>query len=228
MDLKRFKNNCVLWGLSLVLASAILVACGSGAKTDNMVENEAVVDPQTEKMDSIMTVCLSDTSRNPIEVLERLMSLSFCPMHGPDHHLLVGVALLTAYHNAGGEVESQSALEEMVARGREVPGGACGYWGACGAAISAGMFLSIVTENTPISTESWRLCNMMTSEALAEVANHGGPRCCKRDSYLSILTAVDFVKEHLGVEMEKTKVECTRSGQNKQCIGTQCPFNQLR
>lgn len=27
--------------------------------------------------------------------------------------------------------------------------GACGFWGACGAGISAGMFVSIVTGSTP-------------------------------------------------------------------------------
>ena len=42
-------------------------------------------------------------------------------------------ALLTAYHNAGGEIELESALKEMYKRGKSVPGGACGFWGACGA-----------------------------------------------------------------------------------------------
>jgi hypothetical protein len=56
------------------------------------------------------------------------------------------------------------------------------------------------------------------------VALNGGPRCCKRDSYLSILSAVDFVKENLGVEMERTDVTCSRSQINNQCIGRKCPF----
>ena len=178
----------------------------------------------TTGMDSIMAVCLSETSRNPIEILERLMSMSFCHMHGPEHHVLVGASLLTAYHNAGGEVDLPKALTEIMSRGKEVPGGVCGYWGACGATISTGMFLSIVTRNTPLSTDSWHLSNQMTASALAQVAEHGGPRCCKRDSYLSVLTAIDFVKENLGVEMEKTKVVCSRSQRNNQCLGERCPF----
>ena len=182
----------------------------------------------TTGMDSIMAVCLADTSSNPIEILERLMSMPFCHMHGPEHHVLVGASLLTAYHNAGGDIELRDALVEMMARGKQVPGGACGYWGACGASVSTGMFLSIVTSNTPLSTDSWHLTNQMTATALAQVAEHGGPRCCKRDSYLSILAAIDFVKENLGVEMEKPEVVCSRSQQNNQCIGAKCPFSPVK
>lgn len=182
-------------------------------------------DCHTQGMDSIMAVCLADTSRSPIEVLEKLMSMPFCHMHGPEHHVLVGAALLTAYKNAGGDINLHEALIEMMRRGKEVPGGACGYWGACGAAISTGMFVSIVTKNTPLSTDTWRLSNLMTSQALAQVAEHGGPRCCKRDSYLSILAAIDFSKANLGVEMEKPAVQCSRSSQNNQCIGKKCPFS---
>lgn len=182
----------------------------------------------TQGLDSVIFLCLNETSKSPIEILEKEMSMSFCHMHGPEHHVLVGTALLTAYKNAGGEIDLSSALSEMVERGKQVPGGACGYWGACGAALSTGMYLSIVTKNTPLSTDSWRLCNLITSKALEQVANNGGPRCCKRDSYLSVLTAIDFTREHLGVEMEKPEVKCSRNQLNNQCIGKKCPFSPLK
>ena len=54
----------------------------------------------------------------------------------------------------------------------------------------------------------------------------GGPRCCKRDSYLAIIKAVEFAKEHLGVEMELGEIKCVHSKQNNQCIGKRCPFNE--
>lgn len=62
-----------------------------------------------------------------------MMSLPTCHMHGPEHHIMVGASLITAYHNAGGELEMDWALSEIVRRGKQVPGGACGNWGACGA-----------------------------------------------------------------------------------------------
>jgi len=105
-----------------------------------------------------------------------------------------------------------------------VPGGACGFWGACGAGISAGQFLAIVTESTPLAVEPWGLSNRMTAKALESIGNIGGPRCCKRDSYISVLAAIDFVAEQLNVRMEKSKPRCTRFTQNHQCLGKRCPF----
>ena len=152
------------------------------------------------------------------------MAMPFCHMHGPEHHVLVGAALLTAYRNAGGALELGEALKEMQSRGRAVPGGACGFWGACGAGISAGQFVSIATGSTPLAVESWGLSNRMTAKALEAIGTVGGPRCCKRDSYLAVLAAVDFAAEQLGVRMERSAPVCTRSKQNNQCIGTRCPF----
>lgn len=120
----------------------------------------------------------------------------------------------------------RQVLVEMMNRGRSVPGGACGFWGACGAGISTGMFVSIITKASPLTQESWGLSNLMTSKALGEIGKIGGPRCCKRDSYLAILSAIDFVKEHFDVEMEKKKVVCIHSDINNQCIGSRCPFVQ--
>lgn len=200
------------------------------SKSCNRVPKESTPTPEVvaeTTVDSVAVLCLADTSRNPIEILEKLMSQPDCPMHGPTHHVLVGAALLTAYNNClpdSAKLDLEAALAEMRERGEQVPGGACGYMGACGASISTGIFLSIVTRNTPLSTDTWRLCNLMTSRALEQVAENGGPRCCKRDSYLSVLTAIDFVKENLGVEMEKPEVRCSRSQINEQCIGKKCPF----
>ena len=95
-------------------------------------------DCHTKGMDTIIGLCLAETSKNPIEIINKMMDLSFCHMHGPEHHVMVGVALLTAYQNAGGDIDLPTALTEMMNRGKSVPGGACGFWGACGAGISSG------------------------------------------------------------------------------------------
>ena len=175
-------------------------------------------------MDVLLGLCLKETSKNPIEIINKMMAQPFCHMHGPEHHVMVGMALLTAYHNAGGKIDLEAALKEMQLRGQSVPGGACGFWGACGAGISTGMFISILSGATPLGTENFALCHRMTASALSAIGEVGGPRCCKRDSYLSILRAVDFVKEHFGIEMERENVICTHSSQNNQCIGKRCPF----
>lgn len=180
----------------------------------------------TQGLDSIIELCLNETSKDPCAIIEKMMDMPFCHMHGPEHHVMVGSALLTAYKNAGGAIELHSSLVEMLNRGKSVPGGACGFWGACGAGISTGMFISIISKSTPLENEPFALSHQMTSASLGRIGDIGGPRCCKRDSFLSILSAVDFVKEHFGVEMEKTHVICRYSSQNNQCIGKRCPFSK--
>ena len=184
-------------------------------------------DCHTSGMDAIIGLCLKEKSADSIEILEKMMAQPFCHMHGPEHHVMVGTALLTAYHNAGGDIDLHQALVEMMNRGKSVPGGACGFWGACGAEISAGMFVSIISKSTPLTVEPFGLSNSMTAAALGQIGAVGGPRCCKRDSYLSILAAIDFVKEHFGVEMEQPEVVCSHSAQNNQCIGKRCPFAKV-
>lgn len=179
----------------------------------------------TSGMDSMIRLCLEETSKDPIKIADRLMSQPFCHMHGPEHHVIVGSALLTAYKNAGGEINLSDALTEMMSRGKGVPGGACGFWGACGAGISSGMFVSIISKSTPLANEPFALSNQMTSTALSKIGGIGGPRCCKRDSFLSILSAIDFVEEHFGIKMDRSKLICGRSAQNNQCIGKRCPFS---
>ncbi len=177
-------------------------------------------------LDTIIGLCLKSASRNPAEIIESMMALPFCHMHGPEYHVMVGTALLTAYKNAGGALELEKALVEMMNRGKSVPGGACGFWGACGAGISAGMFVSIISGSTPLAQEPFALSHKMTAKALGAIGEIGGPRCCKRDSYLSILAAIDFAAEHFGVRMEKPEIICTHAAHNNQCIGKRCPFSR--
>jgi len=178
----------------------------------------------TSGMDQIVSICFSSKSINPLEIMEQMMGAPSCHMHGPEHHTMVGAALLTAYKNAGGDIDLESALYEMQKRGRQVPGGACGFWGACGAGISTGIYISIALKANPLSKEAWGLSNQMTARALDAIGKHGGPRCCKRDSYLAIREAVGFTKEKLGLEMELGKISCSRSHMNNQCLQGECPF----
>ena len=60
-----------------------------------------------------------------------------------------------------------------------------------------------------------------------EIGRIGGPRCCKRDSFLSILSAIDFMEENFGVKMDKPEVVCDHSSKNNQCIGKRCPFAKI-
>ena len=176
-------------------------------------------------IDAIIGLCLNEKSKDPVHIIRKLMSMDFCHMHGPEHHIMVAASLVTAYKNAGGDIDLEKALKEVMNRGKNVPGGICGFWGSCGAAVSSGIFISVVTGSTPLETDSFGLSNLMTSSSLEKIGTIGGPRCCKRNSYLSVLSAIDFTEKNLGVKMTKPDVRCTHQAMNNQCIGKRCPFN---
>lgn len=181
----------------------------------------------TEALTAIKAHCMAATSNNPMTIMQGAMNSPFIRLHGPEHHVLVGSTLIAAYKNAGGDIELSAALDEMQKRGTQIPGGICGNWGSCGAAISTGMFISIITKTTPMSSETWRLGNKMTSLGLDEISKYGGPRCCKRDSFSAVLQAIDFVNEHFKVELEKPEnVICTFSDKNSTCLQNECPYNE--
>jgi hypothetical protein len=178
-----------------------------------------------KSMPVIYHYCANTDKRDPYIITNTIMQNPAIPMHGGEHHVLFGSALLAAYYNCGGKIDLPEALTIMRQRGSQLPGGICGLWGNCGAGASAGIFMSIITGNTPISGNSWRLSNLMTAECLKNIAEAGGPRCCKRDGFLAIKTAVPFIAENLGVQMELTeKIECCFSERNKECLKKQCPF----
>ena len=226
------REECLICGAPLeYLAADELMECAlchkkEPSKTRCTEGHYVCSECHTAGMDALIGVCLRETSKDPVEIMTRLMDQPFCHMHGPEHHVMVGAALLTAYKNAGGEIDLPQALAEMMSRGKGVPGGVCGFWGACGAGISTGIFVSILSKATPLTEESFGLSNLMTSRALEKIGTVGGPRCCKRDSFLSTLAAVDFVKEHFGVELDRHEVVCAYAAQNNQCIGKRCPFSR--
>ena len=44
-------------------------------------------DCHTQGMDSILGLCMEETAKNPLEILEKMMAMPFCHMHGPEHQI---------------------------------------------------------------------------------------------------------------------------------------------
>ena len=86
--------------------------------------------------------------------------------------------------------------------------------------------MSVITDATPLSKEEWRLANLMTAQSLHTIADAGGPRCCKRNSFLAIREAVRFVKDRFGLEMDAGAggVHCEFHHLNKECRKVDCRF----
>lgn len=166
-----------------------------------------------------------ETEKNPVEIVLKLMRRDFVNIHGPEHHFLDGAAFLTAFKNAGGEIELGQCLDELAKRAMKMPGAMCGHWGVCGSLASIGAALSVIHATGPLSTDEYYKHNMeYTSSVLTQMSKIGGARCCKRNAFLSLSTAVKFVKEKYGIEMELGEIECEFSDTNKQCLKNNCPF----
>ncbi|MDP4280621.1 MAG: DUF5714 domain-containing protein [Bacteroidota bacterium] len=175
-------------------------------------------------MDLIETYCLNSKSVNPADMATEIMHSDKISMHGPEHHFLVPAVLISAYCNATGDDTRLEKLRIARKRAEKIPGGFCGTHGNCGAGVGTGIFISIITKSTPLSKEEWRLSNLITGRSLISIANHGGPRCCKRDVYLALEEAVRFVKEKFNVGLESSKIHCRFSKFNKECLKEECLF----
>jgi len=162
--------------------------------------------------------------KNPVKLFSQIAALESVNMHGPEHHVIVPCVLLTAYRNSGGEIDLDAALKVTVKRGAQVPGGICGFWGACGAAIGVGIYASVLTGSNPLNAEVWSVPQILTSRCLEEIAKVGGPRCCKRTSRIAIETAAQFTGERFGVQMPTADNQCDFYAYNKECLHGRCPY----
>ncbi len=226
------KKGCLICGKDLVYGATEKLECFYCHKTyDASVKCEGghhVCDSchSLPANDLIESYCTTTTSEDPLELALNLMRSPQVKMHGPEHHFLVPAVLLAAYYNAKKD-PAKKGLKIMEARVRasNVLGGFCGLYGDCGAAVGTGIFIALVTNSTPLSKDEWRLSNTMTAKSLLTIANHGGPRCCKRNSFLAITKAVAFVKENFGVILKMNpKIRCEFTDLNKECIQNKCPY----
>lgn len=178
-----------------------------------------------ERAKKIIEACLQEKSKNPIDIFYNIAHMDYVRIHGPEHHVLDGAALLTAYYNAGGIIELQTSLNELMKRGLQMPGATCGMWGVCGAVSSMGAALSIIDGTGPLSSDSsWGKHMAFTSKALRSLSQVGGPRCCKRDAFLSFQKVIEYINENYNVELESSRIQCCFSEKNEQCIKEKCPF----
>jgi len=177
--------------------------------------------------DLIDDYCISSASTDPVEIAEVLMKSPGFQMHCPDHHYLVPAVLLASYSKKTRKTKKlKSWLKIARNRAEKVPGAFCGTHGSCGAAVGTGIFMSTVLGATPLSSIEWDLCNSIVGRSLLSMAPYGGPRCCKRVTYLSLQEASAFVKERLSIQLTiPEEIECKFYQKNEeQCMKEKCPF----
>ena len=223
-------NNCGVCASPLVYAAESVTRacalCGKEGKTNIYCpQGHYVCDTCHSKaaLEVLKQVLAASKSTDPAAILEQVLSHPSVPMHGPEHHVIVPAAVVAAVRYAGYPLP-EGAIDKAIERAGRVPGGWCGLYGDCGAAVGAGIAVSVITGATPLTGKQRTLALASTSQALSRMLDEQ-PRCCKRASRIAIQSSVDFLRQHLGINLAQgNKVKCTYSLRNQQCARENCPY----
>ena len=177
---------------------------------------------------TIETYCEKTDLKNPFLIANKIMRHPNFKVYGNEHHALVPAAILTALKNNGirkpnGKDITFSDIQEAIRRGSKIPGGWCGFYGACGAGIGSGVAISIFTEATPSTEKPRSLANIMTSRSLSEIADDL-EHCCKRSVIISIAETLSFLSEKFGIKLDYDPESCVFSEINEKCEKGNCPI----
>lgn len=228
-----------------------------------VAKNSRVMTLEAEKPFDYTAIIFGDKQAeahetDPISILNAWMDHPDVFMHGPEHHVLDGAALLVAldrwFSQHPGEAQKvhswrreqaarlnadepdeenhevpvmniRDAISELIERAGGYPGGACGYLGVCGAAVSAGTAFSIFSVTSPFSDITWSESSALTGSILTRLSTSPGPRCCKRNAYMALQTAGDFLKQHYSIDLKTNdSVRCHYFDKNEECVFTDCVF----
>ncbi len=165
----------------------------------------------------------------PAEMMEEVLGQGEgTPVHGVWHHALIGEILLVCLRNAGHPI-SDELIDEVIDRGRQIPGGACGFMGTCGALNSAASAYAILLGSTPVATDQREKLLAFSSRLAARLAEIGGSRCCKKSSYAALETAARELAA-LGYPFpeEEFAGRCPFSASNETCDGEDCVYHPAR
>lgn len=224
------KENCGVCGKALIYGTEerklTCAFCGKEAKAlIYCPEGHYVCDACHSRaaVDILRDVLKSTQSADPAEIMEKVLAHPSVPMHGPEHHAMVPAVLITAIKNAGYPVP-EGAVEKAIERGSKIPGGWCGFYGACGAGLGVGIAVSVLTGATPLTGKTRGLANEATSFALGKMVD-GGARCCKRATRNALQAAAEFLKTRMGINLKYSdNIRCQYVARNKECIWEACPY----
>ena len=164
-------------------------------------------------------------STDPVEAFLQMRRSHPFPMHGPEHHPLAAAAFLLVYHDLHGEPSWAAILDALETAATQLPGGSCGYWGACSAGLAVGMAYCAILNSSPTDGHPRALSHRAVAGILARLAEFDGPRCCRRESLLSLQIGCELSRELLPHPLStKYTGTCEQASDNPECIGGLCPL----
>ncbi|MCF8056930.1 MAG: methyltransferase domain-containing protein [Desulfocapsa sp.] len=179
-------------------------------------------------LEVIRAICTGTGETDLITLLQLIRSHPALPMHGPEHHAMIPGIILACYRNSGGDIK-EGVILTGIRRGADIPGGVCGFWGACGAAVGAGIAVSIVLAATPLTPSARQKAQAFSVRILALISQYRGGRCCQRESWLALTETARLSEEILSVPLTaKGPIHCEQYLINRECIRKQCPLWETR
>nr|MDO8086632.1 DUF5714 domain-containing protein [Candidatus Sigynarchaeum springense] len=211
--------------------------CKEIARYDPFMEKALQVDNLTMEqykafMPKLFEVMKQRNEKSPVvmfeAVIEELGGLWTAspelPFHGPWHHGIAPAVLIAALKNNGHGFSDEDVMESLK-RGLQVPAGACGFHGLCGAGSGPGIAASVVLKANPFVDENRSSALEANANSLKLVAKLGGPRCCRLSSYASITYGIGMLHK-MGYDLPRDEMggRCSVHQRNGQCHGTACPY----
>ncbi|NHJ05567.1 MAG: hypothetical protein EAX90_12135 [Candidatus Heimdallarchaeota archaeon] len=171
----------------------------------------------------VYRICSNSSLTNPVEIVNLIMHHPTFHTHGVEHHLVVAPAILTALFNTNKISLAKDKLQLAIQRVIDIPMGACGSRGDCGASTGAGIVISLILKASFRSDKERPLVLEATGQALFDLAKKGGRRCCKQSVYSTIETTYHFLQEKQIVSVSPPFIKCEFKGM-EECKKEQCEY----
>lgn len=230
------ENSCIVCGESLVLLdeeiTTICDVCGKKkptkiqCKASHYTCNDCF---ETPKNEFIKQQCISYAGTDPVDLVVQIMNSPQIKMHGPEHHFILPAVLATCMRNhLGIKLDIAQVLDKVEKRAIDETPRECDFKGGnCGAAVGAGVYLSMHLAGMRSEDEIVVMQKEITDASIKAIHDHGGPRCCKRDTYLTLDASLKYFKEKLNIELPYSEAKCTFSLRNQSCGMEKCVYYNL-
>ena len=70
-----------------------------------------------EKANRIIEDIQQEKGCNPARIFRDMAQKEYIGIHGPEHHILDGACILTAFYNAGGNIRLEESLNKIAHEG---------------------------------------------------------------------------------------------------------------
>jgi len=88
-------------------------------------------------------------------------------------------------------------------------------------------FLKHFQWQEPGDDDEWSLSHQIVASSLKHIAESIDHRCCKRDTYLSLQAAAEFLKDKYAIDLPLSEARCTFSLRNQNLREEECNFYNL-